>query len=96
VNVTVIELDENAIEFEIRTDVGTQAVLADLYLIEDRLIYDMCHVTGEGLNVGIIRRIAKVLGEVEDVEEVTIQGGDRQSGANQGSSPSPIRVKVKR
>ena len=38
---------------------------------------------------------AKLFGQVEDVVEVIIQGGDRSSGANLGSSPTPICVQVK-
>jgi hypothetical protein len=70
-------------------------ILADFIEVEDRLVLDKTHVDGPGLTLPIISRVAKVLGESEDVVEVIIQGGDRSSGANRGSSPAPIRVKIR-
>jgi hypothetical protein len=53
-------------------------------------------VDGAGLNLPRIRQLAQVFGEVEDVSEVSIQGGVRTSGARPEGTPTPIRVMVKR
>ena len=90
----LIEVDEPAIEFEVLTAKGHVSLIADLVRIDDYLMFDRCHVTGEGLTITLIRKIARVFGQLDSATEVVIQGGDRSSGANRGSSPGPIRVRV--
>ena len=93
--IEIVERDRDTIEAIIQTSVGPVTIVADLVRIEDRLILDGVHVSGRGLRLTDIRRLAKVFGAVEDVEEVIVQGGERSSGARPGSSPTPIRIKVK-
>lgn len=92
--IQLIEVDLPAVEFQIFTPSGYVLILTDMLLLEDRLVLDQLHVTGKGLNLALIRRVARVLGKGRDVVEVIIQGANRSSGANRGSSPTPIRVKV--
>ena len=92
--VEVLEQEDTAVRFLISTQVGPVVIVADLIRIEDTLVLDRTHVDGPGLTLPLIRKVAKALGEVENVVEVIIQGGDRSSGANRGSSPTPIRVRV--
>ena len=53
-------------------------MMADVVRVDDRWVFDRLHVAGEGLTIGSIRTVAKFFGQVEDVVEVMIQGGDRE------------------
>ena len=93
--IRIIERDGETVWIELDTGVGTVVVMANIARIEDRLVIDRAHVEGEGLDLSLIRRFAKVMGEVEDVVEVIVQGGRRTSGKRAGTVPTPIRVKVR-
>jgi hypothetical protein len=92
----ILERDGDTICAELDTTVGPVVLVANVLLAGRSLVFDGVHVDGRGLTLARIRELAKVAGQVEDVEEVRVQGGVRTSGARPGSVPTPIRVKVKR
>ena len=94
--IEIVERDGDTMHMSVTTVAGVVTVMAEMLRVEGLLVLDQVHVDGQGLRLGDIRRLAKVFGEVEDVEEVIIQGGTRTSGAHPGSRPTPIRVQVTR
>ncbi len=95
VGITILEEDDGMVSLQVITDKGPVVIVAEVLLLEDRLILDRVDVMGEGLNLGNIRKLAQLCGEVEDVVEVIVIGGRRVSGLHEGRYPTPIRVRVK-
>lgn len=92
--VRVLEEDENVIHAIVQTPIGEVTLMANVIRDPHRLVLNQIHVEGKGLTRAIIKRAAKELGLAEGVEDVVLHGGVRTSGANPGSTPKPIYVKV--
>jgi hypothetical protein len=80
----------------IETSAGTLEVLAQAALEGRRLTLAGLHVHGvnvatNDLGVGGIRRIVREVMEELDVDEITIEGAIRTTGAGPGRSPRHLR-----
>ncbi len=71
-------------------------VIAEFIRLEDTLLIKGAQVEGRGLTRTLIRTFANVVGQIENVSRVIVQGGKRTSGGRAGSVPSPIQVEVQR
>jgi RHS repeat-associated protein len=92
--IRIIEQDSGAIHLAIQTAKGEVEVMANVSKNGDKLVLSNVHVSGEGLGPGITKQAARELGAQEGVNEVTVQGGQRTSGANPGHTPISFTVRV--
>jgi hypothetical protein len=90
----IIEEDENVLHASIETSFGRVTIMANITLDGGKLLLNQIHVEGRGLTRAIMKRAAEELGNRKGAAEVLLQGGIRTSGANPGSFPKLIRVKV--
>lgn len=96
-DVTITEVDGNTVSIAVSTPTGQIDIVVDVTVSQGTLSIENAHIQGQGPNtagIRYLRSVAKDVGRVFGVDNVSISGGMRTSGANLGRFPDRINIPV--
>jgi hypothetical protein len=90
------EGSDSVVLARVETSVGTLDVLTEVTLIERKLVLSRLHVYGvnvdpNALGLVRVRHLVQEIMEDLDVDEITIEGAVRVTGAGPGRTPRRLR-----